>query len=304
MARLVLAPGARGALVEQVQRSLSFDERDIDGIYGNRTRDGVADFQRTRELPETGEVDAVTWEKATGLPIPALYDRALALTADFEGHGFGLAQGNFDGAGITWGIIGFTLKHGDIARIVEEVNRRRPDLIGLSFQELKGKLLEVLRSPMNAQLEFADSISIGPRKVKLAEPWLSSFRSFGELDEVKAEQLKLGEQNYFVPALATAKRFGLKSELGVALAFDIHVQNGGVKKAAAARIREKLPVADELELRRLVANVVADGASARFREDVRANDHTHPSEKGCEKVTAILLDFVKKDQTARVWYLK
>ena len=97
---------------------------------------------------------------------------------------------------------------------------------------------------------------------------------------MKAEQLKLGEQNYFVPALATAKRFGLKSELGVALAFDIHVQNGGVKKAAAARIREKLPVADELELRRLVANVVADNASARFREDVRARKLTIANGQG------------------------
>jgi hypothetical protein len=54
----------------------------------------------------------------------------------------------------------------------------------------------------------------------------------------------------------------------------------------------------------------ADGMKARsdglqwFKTDMRANDHTHPSEQGCEKVSAMVLDFVKKDQTARVWYLR
>ena len=37
-----------------------------------------------------------------------------------EGHGFTMVAGDFDGAGLTWGIIGFTLKHGEIQRIVQE----------------------------------------------------------------------------------------------------------------------------------------------------------------------------------------
>jgi hypothetical protein len=40
--------------------------------------------------------------------VPAVFDRSLQLTAAFEGHGFTKLEGNFDGAGLTWGIIGFT----------------------------------------------------------------------------------------------------------------------------------------------------------------------------------------------------
>jgi hypothetical protein len=39
-------------------------------------------------------------------------------------------------------------------------------------------------------------------------------------------------------------------------------------------------------------------------QDVRANDHMHPSEAGCRKVTAQLLNFLKTDPGTRLWFLK
>lgn len=33
-----------------------------DGIYGQRTRDAVTDFQRSKNMPQTGEVNFETWE--------------------------------------------------------------------------------------------------------------------------------------------------------------------------------------------------------------------------------------------------
>src|SRR5262245_50822161 len=106
MSRLLFAAGARGHLVKRLQRALGFSEPDIDGILGGQTRDGVKAFQKSNGLPETGLVDVDAWGGITGLAVPSVEERALALTADFEGHGFELAQGNFDGAGITWGVIG------------------------------------------------------------------------------------------------------------------------------------------------------------------------------------------------------
>ena len=94
-------------------------------------------------------------------PIPSLFERCLGLTAAFEGHGFSLAQGNFDGAGITWGIIGFTLKHGQIAGIVQTIQAVRPDLVRLAFEEHTPQLLAILSAPLAEQLAFADSVSIG-----------------------------------------------------------------------------------------------------------------------------------------------
>ena len=38
-------------------------------------------------------------------------------------------------------------------------------------------------------------------------------------------------------------------------------------------------------------------------EDVRANDHLHPSTSGCHQVTKALLDFFKHDEGARGWFV-
>jgi hypothetical protein len=52
----------------------------------------------------------------------------------------------------------------------------------------------------------------------------------------------------------------------------------------------------------------ADGVKGRqdglvwLREDL-ADDGMHPSRQGCDKVAKLLLDFLKRDQTSRVWFL-
>jgi hypothetical protein len=274
MPRLLFAQGSRGQAIEDIQTGLRLDPREIDGIFGSQTRGRVAAFQGQRGLPANGQVDDTTWNVLLQRPIPSLFERCLAVTAAFEGHGFSLAQGNFDGAGITWGIIGFTLKHGEIARIVLAIHDRRPDLVEAAFGDHAPQLLRVLRAPLDEQLAFADTVSIGTKKVRLAEPWRQAFGIFGKLPEVRAEQLRRARDAYFEPAVATAARFGLTTELGIALTFDIHVQNGGIKKAAADSIRSAPAPADELALRRRIADAVADAASARFREDVRVRKLT------------------------------
>src|SRR5262245_29072483 len=274
MPRPLFDRGARGPAIEEIQTGLGFAERDVDGNYGGQTRRGVVDFQRASSLPETGQVDDVTWDRLLHKPIPPIFERCLALTAAFEGHGFSLAQGNFDGAGITWGIIGFTLRHGELAKIVLAVHHQRPDLVQLAFEEHTKRLLEVLRAPLSEQLACADTVSIGAAKVRLAEPWRIVFYLFGKLPEVRLEQMRHARHDYFVPAAETADRFGLQTELGRALAFDIHVQNGGIKPAAADLILNAPTSPTEAALRRLIADVVADSARPEFREDVRARKRT------------------------------
>ena len=63
-------------------------------------------------------MDVSTWTKLLWTQVPTTQERSLQLTAAFEGHGFTLAEGNWDDAGITWGIIGFTLLHGELSKII------------------------------------------------------------------------------------------------------------------------------------------------------------------------------------------
>jgi peptidoglycan hydrolase-like protein with peptidoglycan-binding domain len=274
MSRVLFSSGANGDIVRSLQSQLKFPPAQVDGQYGKMTATAVTGFQTSNALPATGEVDDDTWVKLMPDPIPEVKQRALQLTAAFEGHGFSLAQGNFDGAGITWGIIGFTLQGGELGKIVKQIEADHPGMVEAAFgSSAAAQLFEILDAAWPAQLSFANSISLGALKAVLAEPWLSGFRQFGEQPAVQQLQLAIVDTDYFEPALSTASRFNLTTELGVALAFDIHVQNGSVTAAAAQQIEATLaahPSDREQDVRVAIANAVANTASnVAFREDVR-----------------------------------
>jgi len=269
MSATVLARGARGDLVEALQRGLGFGLMDIDGDYGGQTHRAVEGFQRPRALPVTGVADAATWTAVTGRPVPHLFERCLGLTADFEGHGYKIAKGNWDDAGLTWGIIGFTVASGEMPALIKLAGAHHAPLIDLAFGDLAGKLRAVMYGSLAKQMEWADSISIPPKKVDISAPWANAFRIFGELAEIRALQRARAREKYFEPALKTAAKFGLVSELGVALCFDIHVQNGGINASREAKIRAKMPAANEPALRKIIANIVAETSKPKFVEDVR-----------------------------------
>jgi len=278
-AKLLLAKGARGELVRRAQLALSkagFDPGPIDGDYGNGTAGAVGKFRQKNGLGTLGEVDVPTWKALTGAPTPSVRERALQLTAAFEGHGFGLVAGNYDDAYVTWGIIGFTLRHGELSTIVLEAHRRDPRLVSDAFGKQADELIAVMSAPKARQLAWGNAISILPRKVKVKEPWLASFRRFGESPDVQAIQLERVEAR-FVSAEALAKELGLSTELGVALCFDIVVQNGSVVPSARQQIERDVaanPIHKERELRVVIANAVADASRAPYREDVRSRKLT------------------------------
>jgi peptidoglycan hydrolase-like protein with peptidoglycan-binding domain len=136
MARTLYGLGAHAGIVSDIQRALTaanFDPRGLDGVYGANTAAAVKAFQQAHGLSPTGTVDDLTWQVLMKKAIPGSDVRCLELTAAFEGHGYTLAQGNWDGAWLTWGIIGFTLKHGEVQKIVLAVEHSSPDLIRKAF---------------------------------------------------------------------------------------------------------------------------------------------------------------------------
>ncbi len=275
--RILYGQGAHGGVVESMQRrltSLGHDTKGFDGFYGNNTRLAVESFQKAKPLPITGTVDDVTWQAVMGTPVPAVEVRSLELTAAFEGHGYTLAQGNWDGAWLTWGIIGFTMKHGEVQKIILEVQATAPDLLGKAFGDNAQRLLEVMRDSSRNQEAWATSISAGSRVV---EPWVTGFRVLGQLPPVQEIQRRMARADYYVPAQGTAQRWGLKSELGLALCFDIHVQNGGIKAQAADAINAAIGAnrpAGERALREIVAKAVADASATQFHDDVLSRKMT------------------------------
>lgn len=167
-------------------------------------------------------------------------------------------------------MIGFTLKHGELSLIVLEAHRRNPQLVRRAFGGNTDELLAVMRGPKARQLTWANSISLGASKAKVAEPWKTSFRRFGELPAVQKIQLDRVDVR-FGKAREIARSLGLKTELGLALSFDVVVQNGSVNDAARAQIERQLeaqPIHKERELRLIVAHAVADHSNPKYRLDV------------------------------------
>ena len=272
MPRKLFGIGAHGGIVGDIQRALvsaGCDLGQIDEVYGQGTAAAIRRVQLDHGLPQTGEIDDTTWGQFMSGPIPSLFERSLELTAAFEGHSYGLAMGDFDGAWLTWGIIGFTMKFGRVQEIVLKCNDDHPELIRQAFGDNSDQVVQIMRSTPDRQKQWADSVSINGR---LASPWRQQFQAMGDFPEIRQIQRQLAHDQYYLPCLTTADTFSLRSELGIALCFDIHVQNGSINSAVRSLIQDKLaanPTPDEPTLRGIIANAVADAANAAFRDDVR-----------------------------------
>jgi hypothetical protein len=276
MARTIIGPGTHGAIARAVQNALVtagwMSAADVDGWYGRGTAAAVSAHQNAHALGVTGIVDTDTWNSLlAGSPTPSLLQRCLDLTGAFEGHDYTLAVGDFDGAWLTWGIVGFTLKHGALAKILLEAERTCPEALRLAFAEHTEEILAVMRAKPKQQQDWADSVTV--RGGLLSEPWRTAFRTLGKSVEVQKIQQAVAASDYFQPAIETARTFGLKSELGAALCFDIHVQNGGINKRAQSLLGDKRP-AEESLLRVAMAQAVAKCARPEYRDDVLARKLT------------------------------
>lgn len=265
----------RGEVVRRVQLKLKAagsDPGEIDGIYGKDTEAALKDFQHKQGLQISGKITGETWSKLLKEKPPEILDRCLQLTGDFEGHGFQKIAGNFDDAGLTWGIIGFTLKHGEIQKILAEVQQKQPALIDQAFGNLKDELVGILQEKLSEQLVWAESISIGTQKYRVEQPWEDAFEKLGTFPEVQAVQLQRVTK-YWNIAVRDSERFRLETEMGIALCFDIAVQNGGIdfgkEERRIGQWLDRNPGATDRDRRVLIADVVAENSRPKYVEDVR-----------------------------------
>jgi hypothetical protein len=276
MSRTWFARGLRGLIAKRIQADLFRQgffsgpaESFVDGDFGGHTEQAIARLQAARLLPQTGSVDQPCWQQLTADPLPSLFERCLSVTADFEGHGFTLLQGNFDGAGLTWGIIGFTLSNGEIQRLLANVEAQVPGTRTRLMGPVAREWEAITAESVDDQVAWADAISSGPGHASVPAAWKAAFERLGQDSVVKRAQLQAAHEEYFVPAQRTARRVGLETELGLALCFDMHVQNGRSRSRAVAEIEAQPMHATELAQRKALAHAVANHSTRAWREDVR-----------------------------------
>ena len=266
----------RGQIIRNIQSKLQMPQ--IDGVFASDTDKAVRQWQSANRMTANGTVDDKTWSALMQSPPPSLMELALQLTAAFEGNGFGLANGNFDGQGLTWGIIGFTWSNKEVQQILAEAHKTYPVAFSEAFGALEPKILEVLQRDHNGQMQWAYSVSVG-RGERILPDWSAAFSALGAVPGVQAIQLGRVQSHYWSRAAADAAALNIQSEPGQALCFDIAVQNGGLDADELAAIRNE-EAKSESALLKVIAEVVADHARPKYRQDVLDRKMTFATAKG------------------------
>ena len=286
---MALQRGARGREVTRLEirlNELGLYDGGFDDAFGGGVEKGVVKFQQQRGLPATGAVDDATSRALFADPSPRLAAvkgksldfRCLMLTSLFEtGQGvpgcFGTLAGNFDKQGISFGVLQWNLGQGTLQTLLKRLNATHPEVIKEAFGNGRDELVGILSAGKQAGLAFAATVQ--DAKNRVTEPTRSRFRALGATPECQAAQLE-SAAGFFATGRALFAEYGLVSERGMALMFDVAVQNGSIRPATRAQIFADfagIPAGAPREERevarmRIIANRRADASNARA--DVRS----------------------------------
>ena len=187
------------------------------------------------------------------------HTRALMLTAQFEGSGDGYKTiaGDFDGAGLSLGIIQFNIGQETLQPLLSDILSNNRNLVLSIFGHEKTEELEdMLNSSLTEQLAWARSINDASGDSINAE-WTALFEALCETSEFQAIQNEYIEP-YKERAIAKCALFGgFSTNRAYAFMFDCSVQCGGFEQTEVDEIRT-LIIDDMSEVERLqvIANVM------------------------------------------------
>ena len=230
--------------------------------------------------------------------------KAVKITSTFEtgrAGGFGGLSGNFDGQGLSFGLMNFTIQAGSLIPLLQEFINKYPanyaNAFGTDAERFKEIVFATKPDPQNPKRRIRDverqmafvnnQMNAIPRRAlgnKIIEPWTSYFGRL-ELDpefqkiQVKAVRNALNRARYW------CDYFTLKTERGFAFMFDLVSSHGGAwlnapKFHEKRRILLRKMLADkqaqmgrstltELEKLEVIANMIADASGGEWRERVR-----------------------------------
>jgi hypothetical protein len=282
--------GATGPEVKRIQARLAelgFYRGTLDADFGGGTEAAVVAFQRARALGVDGAVGDGTWRALFAAEPPAapefhgkpLAYRALVLEATIETDlpapdCFSALVGDFDGQGFSFGALQFAFVAGSFGDLVGLVDAAHPGLVDDLFHSNAAPLRAALVGGHDQRLAWAQSIQANRA---IFEPWRGLIRSFGRTPECQDAQVKWAEGRW-LKALGMCREYGLWSERGAALMFDIVIQNGSIGPEVKVQIMadvERLPRtlsrADaEAERMKIVGRRRAEASAARWVPQVLA----------------------------------
>lgn len=231
-------------------------------------------------------------------PEEPLANRVLTLTACFETglpapDCFGVLAGDFDGQGISFGALQWNIGTGSLQPLLVAMREQYPQVMKDALGKLYDELSQMLDRPRGQQMDWARGIQRVSQKGtanvwNVATPWKEALFRLGTTPQFIELEVGNAAKRYAI-ALESCAEWGLDRERGVALMFDINVQNGQVdRNGSGGRIRQDvgaLPASlseDERQLRmmEIIARRRAEVSSPPWRADVLTRKLTIAQGKG------------------------
>lgn len=154
----------------------------------------------------------------------SVLDKAIQITSSFEGSGYVNVTGNFDGQFLSLGFIQFCLGQGTLQPLLKKFYTTYPVLTTqLELDEFKNALNN------GTEKVFARDI-INAKGTKVVEPWKTRLTNLCKTKEFQAIQIE-GASAYINRGIDLCNKYGITTDRGFCLCFDIAVQNGSLKKS-------------------------------------------------------------------------
>jgi peptidoglycan hydrolase-like protein with peptidoglycan-binding domain len=216
-------------------------------------------------------------------------EKALRITDAFENTSwyakhktlsFRGLTGDFDGCGLSFGLLQWNIGTGSLQPLLQDIAHEYPQLFKQIFGPDAEQMQQLLGQSRDQQLKWARSINdySNRNNPRVREPWAGYFQQLGDAPEFQRIQLR-----HVRPRMDTAgryaRRFGLVTERGLALMFDVVTQQGehwlGRRRDALIRqrcselkqqLRRDLNERERLEI---IVNVIAQTVKPRWSNEVR-----------------------------------
>jgi len=279
-----------GHLVRRMQlalRSGGFDTQGIDMIFGDDSEKALLAWRASTGRPA---IDAILtrqdWAALIGPPEPDLFDLCAQTTAAFEGHGFGKIVGDFDGAVMTWGYHGYTLKFGHLQVVLKRIEEAGPETLNAVFgnERANGLRTMLAMGSIDDQTTWARN-NVLKADGTIDDEWHRLFDDLGEQEVTRTAQLAHSRAAFWNgKAVPQAAKMGLTEPLSVGMLFDAAIQQGGASTATVKAVndaRAQNPAITEMSLREVLAKGLRDQLSdSKWADDVFARRKVFISGRG------------------------
>ena len=200
---------------------------------------------------------------------------ALAITMAFEGRGYGQVTGDFDSQGWSLGALQWPLGQGTAQQLLLRVHAIDPVGFDAAFGPQKAdELLDVCHENRAAAVTWASARCVGLSRRVVAREWATPLERILSCPAGVQAQRELMAP-YLTDARNDARFYGLETVRGLALCFDVAVQNGQGKAGKNGKPDVARAFADRgghaLDYRRklrALAEAVAATCNPRWRDDV------------------------------------